>query len=516
MSPFQIWIKNHLFTVTGRLNNRACIESWWTKRNFTTEFQQLQDLTVFMSEKSIAEKLHWVYNDLTESPKCHCGKPTNFINFGEGYYTYCSKYCSTQGVERNRKISENTDREKVQEKVRQTNLKKYGVEYYFQTRESVDKIKATKLRVYGDENYCNMEKIVETNLKKYGVKYTTQNPDTIQKIQENKIVKTPPLRDKEWLINENKTKGITQIAEELGVTYRSVYLWFKKFDIEIKFFSPDYSKEQKEILEFINSEISTDIDYNTKNIITPKELDIYLPKFNLAIEYNGMYWHSGDKTRHQEKLKLCIDKNIKLLQFWDIEWKTNKDIVKSIIKSNLGLNEKIYARKCIIRPLDNTTYFDFLENNHIQGKVSSIIKYGLFYQDELVSVIGFGKSRFDKKHTHELLRYCNKINISVVGGFSKLLKYSRENNDLNSIVSYCDLRLFDGKMYEKAGFIFSHQTTPGYVYYKSGIVRNRQYFQKHKLADLFTNFDPELTEAENLAMNKWLQVWDCGQKVFSI
>lgn len=509
------WIKQNLFTKTNNLNNRVCIDSWWHNRNFTHILEELQTLPTFLPKNAtLTERLYCIYNDLSQKHKCYCGKETAFLNFKSGYRNYCSLFCSTQCPLRNQKIIDNTDYDKMKENYRKTCLEKYGVEHWFQSDEAKKKIKVGKFEKYGDENYNNQKKMIETNLKKYGTKYSCQSKEVIEKIEETKSKVNPNLRDKNWLIEQNKTKTITQIALELNVTYRTVHLWYKKHNIEINFFNPVYGKEQSDMHSFILSLMPDGVIFNDRNILKPKELDIYIPNYNLAIEYNGMYWHAGDKQRHLEKMNLCNSKNIKLLQFWDVEWKEKTEIVKSIIRSNLNLNEKIFARKCKIREVDSFTYKLFLEENHIQGNVNSSIRYGLFYENDLVSVIGLGKSRFDKKYSHELLRFCNKLNLNVVGGFSKLLKYVLENEEIKSIQTFCDLRLFDGQVYEKNGFTFSHQTKPGYVYYRSGIVENRQKFQKHKLKEVFKNFDASLSERENCINNGWLQIWDCGQKAY--
>lgn len=131
----------------------------------------------------------------------------------------------------------------------------------------------------------------------------------------------------------------------------------------------------------------------------------------------------------------------------DYYWNTKKDIYKDIIKSALGkLELKIPVRKCEVKGIDDKTYKDFLEENHIQGAVNSSIRYGLFYKNELVQCIGLGKSRF-KKDEIELHRMCSKNNIQVLGGFSKLLKHCKQKH----IVSYIDRYIYNGKSYEKSG-----------------------------------------------------------------
>jgi len=504
-------------TKKGTLNNRSCIQSWWSIRNYHAELDQLMYITSFLDEysPSFAERMYVVVKELTNRKSCKtCGKYCNFKNYKDGYYDYCSVYCSTQCPERNDKIHLNRDYTKITEKMVNTNVERYGVEYTTQSRKMIDKTAVTKLHRYGDANYNNQTKSKSTCIERYGVEYSLQSPDIINKIQSNKEVLYPQLRDKNWLIEENKTKSVSTISEELGCSYRTVYLYFEKYGIEMNSFYTNYSKAQNEVFEYVSSIFNGIILQNDRIAIGPKEIDIYLPEINFGIEYNGMYWHSEDSKRHLDKLNLCKSKGINLIQIWDNEWNTKKDIVKSIISSRIGITESIYARKCNIVDVSSKEYKNFLDTNHLQGNVNSSIRMGLEYKGELVCVIGLGKSRFDKKYSHELLRFANKLNITVVGGFDRLLKCVLNAYEIQSLQTFADMRLFNGSVYERSGFIFSHNSKPGYVYYKSNVIKTRQDFQKHKLINVLPNFDVNLSERENAYINGWRRVYDCGQAVF--
>jgi len=285
--------------------------------------------------------------------------------------------------------------------------------------------------------------------------------------------------------------------------------------------------KQNEIYEFIKENYNGEIIVNTKNIISPYELDIYIPEFNFAIEYDGIFFHSIgkhnffkniDKKYHLMKTELCEDKNIHLFHIFSNEWLNPKkqDIWKSKILIKLHSNKikKLDARKCIIKEIDYKTSKEFLENNHLQGYTQDKIRYGLFYNNELVSVMTFGKSRFDKNIEYELLRFSSKINHKVIGGASKLLKYFERNYKPKSIISYANRRWSKGNLYEKLGFEFIKNTNPNYFYYKDRKLYNRLKFQKHKLKDLLENFDENKTEYENMLDNNYRIIFDCGQKVY--
>lgn len=517
------YINDNCFSITKnltkKLNNRVTLKSWWVNRGVDTIYDDILAQTTFLDiyAPSFAERIYCIMNDLSSRPVCKvCSGQVSFHNYQSGYWNHCSQKCSTQSTERNALIGKNRDGKKILEATKKSNLEKYGVPFTTMLTDVIQKARTTKMNRYGDSSYNNPTKSKETCLQRYGYEYSGQVPEIIQKIQDNKVTLYPQLRNKEWLVQQNTTKSITQIADELGCSYRTVYLYFDKYNITPNFFSPDYSKQQKELHDFVTSIYQGTILLNDRNVIKPKELDIYLPEIGLAIEFNGMYWHAEDNKRHLVKHMLCKKENITLLQVWDHEWVNKREIVESIIRSKIGKSVRVYGRDCTISKINSKEYADFLEKNHIQGKVNSSIRYALLYENEVISVMGLGKSRYGKVCSHELLRFATKLNHSVVGGFSKLLKHILRNEELDSIATYADLRLFDGGVYEKSGFVFSHTTNPGYVYYKSGIVSNRQRFQKHKLETLLPKFDASLSESVNMNNNGFLRVYDCGQNCFTL
>ena len=173
-----------------------------------------------------------------------------------------------------------------------------------------------------------------------------------------------------------------------------------------------------------------------------------------------------------------------------------------------GLNTRIFARKCKVTLLDAKTVYDFLETNHIQGSCQSKYRYGLYYNDELVSVMTFGKSRFSENEI-ELLRFCNKLYTNVIGGASKLFKhFLQDHPDITNIVSYADRCWSIGNLYEKLGFSKQSVSEPSYFYIVDGIRQNRMNFQKHKL--VAEGFDPNKSEHEIMLERKIYRIYDCG------
>ena len=280
---------------------------------------------------------------------------------------------------------------------------------------------------------------------------------------------------------------------------------------------------EHEVLEYCQS-LSDNVISGDRHIIKPLELDIYMPDNNFAIEYDGLYWHSfntitqEDKNVHLRKTKLCKEKSIQLLHIFENEWDHYKkqEIWKSIIKNKLGQSFKIFARKCEILEVSFKDSQIFLENNHLQGRCNSSINIGLFYNNELISLMTFGKSRFNKKVDWELLRFCNKLNYYVVGAASRLFKNFLKGHT-GSVISYADMRYSDGKLYRNLGFEFEHISGPNYWYWKvnNGILlESRIQYQKHKLKGKLEEFDENLTETENMYNNGYRKIYDCGNQVW--
>lgn len=339
------------------------------------------------------------------------------------------------------------------------------------------------------------------------------------------------------LILRNKTEleklyntGLTceEIAEQLYTTKATVSRWLKFHDIQTRS-SNSYerkikrvSNDENELLDFIKSIYLGEIQSSNRSILNGKELDIYLPKLNLAIEYNGLYTHCykphenvesliKGRDYHLNKTVTCESKGIQLLHVFSDEWKLKRNIIESLIKNKLKLNEKIYARKCNIIEVSVNEKNTFLNRNHIQGEDKSRIKLGLQYDMELVCVMTFTKSRFNSSYEWELSRFCSKLGVNVVGGFSKLLNYFR-NQWKGSIISYADRRFSMGNVYLVNGFSLIRVNSPGYYYVDKNYNKryNRMLFQK-KLTGAVDKTEYE--RARELGFNK---IYDCGTLTYGL
>lgn len=287
------------------------------------------------------------------------------------------------------------------------------------------------------------------------------------------------------------------------------------------------SKVEEDICRFLESYNIT-ITKNSRDIIPPRELDIYLPDYNLAIELNGILWHSIGinypntlnrskifETLHVDKHTNSKLKGIQLLSIFDNEWVYKTDIVKSIILAKLHVFEtKLYARKCSIHQITTSEANKFYEQNHLQGGCKQIKStYCLKYDNDIVCCMSFGSRKITKGDVkNELIRFCNKLNTSVIGGGSKLLKAAINNGLALPLLSYCDKRYGTSNFYETLGFKLIKESLPNYWYTKDCVrLLHRSNFQKHKIA---TPDNMHKTEKEIMCELGYRRIYDCGNYVF--
>jgi hypothetical protein len=280
------------------------------------------------------------------------------------------------------------------------------------------------------------------------------------------------------------------------------------------------SKDEEEMRTFLGSYIN--IGKANRTILEKgAELDFYIKDLNLAIEFNGLYFHSDvfqNDNYHLHKTTQCQQKNIKLIHIFEDEWKDKKDIVKSRLLNLIKKTEnKIFARNCEVKEVDSKEAVEFLQENHLQGKLGAKSRIGLYYNNELVSLMTFGELRKSlgskqEEGAWELLRFCNKLNTNVIGGSSKLLKYFENNYNWSTIISYADLRWSEGELYKTLNFELSHQSKPNYFYTRGRTREHRFKYRKDVLVK--EGFDKNKTEKQIMKERAYHRIYDCGTLKF--
>ncbi len=528
------------------------------------------------SGESFSEVIYRIEHNIEVCPTCPiCGNKLGFIRYSIGYQQFCSNKC---------KYSEDGHRI-MNEKIIKVNQEKYGVDWFLSTDKCKEMAKQTYIKKYGVEHSSKADIVKqhsrETCLSKYGVEYTFQTENNKEKSKKTLLehygVDHPMKSDvvKKKLENTVKERyGVDRFIDssifhdKMVITKRKnrQIKWAKYgFDIEYcgsnelivkncckkhhdakmtvgTFFNRikqniclcticnplekgPSSYQEIEIAEFLDAH---NIKYimHDRTLIHPYELDFYIPDYNLAIECNGIYWHSEaagtEKNYHQYKSILCEQHGVQLMHIWEDDLKQNKEKILDILKIKLHLvNNRIFARKCQIKEIDSKISREFIEANHLQGNVNASVRLGLFYNDELVSVMTFGQLRKSlgsksAKGIYELYRFCSLRGHLVIGAAGKLLNYFKEHFEWSEIISYAKYDISSGNLYEQLGFVYNGLTAPNYYWVNrtKGYRENRFNYRKSELLKLFDDANSEKTEVEIMYNHGFYRCFDSGNKKY--
>jgi len=402
----------------------------------------------------ITERCFCILNHISSIQLCKCGAPLSFSTFKKGYRSTCSKVC-------NGKISKGRN---------QTKKKNQGWE--------------TLNKKYNDNSTMNI------------------------------ISPAIDFFDSRKITIKCSKCGFEEQWQYLGSTYSKNCPKCTKNGV---------SFPEIQLTEFL-TEHNIRVERGLKKKFGHNEIDLFLPEYNLGIEYNGLFYHSeynGGKDRRYHINKTIAMENcgFQLLHIFEDEWIYHQEIVKSMILSKIGkLSNRIYARNTIPSILTSKEKSLFLNENHIQGNDQSSIAIGLKDKTGNIVAVGtFGKRKLgqNKNPDWELIRFCNMINTNVIGGMSKVIsEFFKINPEINKLISYADRRWSTGKSYLKIGFELVSVTPPNYWYVKGQKRIHRSAFMKSTLHSKLKDFDPQKTEWENMIINNYDRVWDCGSMKF--
>lgn len=325
---------------------------------------------------------------------------------------------------------------------------------------------------------------------------------------------------------DEKDRTLSRCAYDLNIPEYLLQSYINKYRIEIKL-ANKLGSSLEEMLRKVLDNWNISYVRNTRTVISPKELDFYFPDKNLAIEINGNWSHSTTssgkyvpitKDYHKSKTIACREQSIRLIHLFEYDmsnaskWHKLQRFLHDVICEP---NRFAYARKLKVREVDSVVEREFLDYNHLQGYIGSRVCLGLYDENELVMLMSFGKPRYNKNCEWELLRLCTEHDVAVIGGAQKLFKYFNSHYNPNSIVSYCDLSKFEGKVYGKLGMTLAHESAPNYHWVRFNEVYTRYQTQKHNLPKLLgKSFDSMLSEADNMINNGFVKIYDCGNAVY--
>jgi len=489
-----------------------------------------------------------LYNEIVNSWKS-TATPKNFI---EIVYQYFNPDCNTVCAYGNQMTFEyyrtgykcKKTCKCTKDKKQKTMFDRYGVKHALQSPIFKEKLATTLLERYGADNLeeAFRTKRLQTNMQRYGVEYPLKSSKIHKKT-------TDTYKQKYGYANPfdkfNSSENVSYYASLRYDTYQKNHPRFYDFELikatlqsnsyqqasQILGLWPTHLKKiaqrqgwedllpKKSSYEQVLSRFFDDIGVryvrNSRSIIPPYELDFYFPDHGVAIEFNGLLWHteefgSKDKRYHLVKTELCELKNIRLIHVYEDDWLHYQDTVMSIIYHALDISNKqiLYGRNTILEKISSTQAYDFCQQFHLRGGAHARYNYGLFYEDNLISTMTF---RRIKGNIFEISRYCNSNNYAVVGGAARLL--NAFVNDVKKqtpieLITYSDRGYATGNVYAKLGFVRDGVTVPEYWYVIQCRREHRLNYTKKKLAKL--GYDSSLTELEIMKQRQINRIWDCG------
>lgn len=389
----------------------------------------------------------------------------------------------------------------IKEKIKNTNMERLGVYYPMQSEEVVNKSNTTCNEKWGKDKYSETEQHKENFYRLTKKRYIEMLPSEYEVIDYS---------NEKFSIKHKKCGNIFTTHKGLVYTRHRTN---KIICTECNPLNPKESSIEIEVRFFLDE---NNIEYitNSRTLLDGQEIDIFIPKYNLALEINGLYWHSEvyrDNFYHRNKTLKCIEKGIELIHIWEDDWVNKKEIVKSILSNRIKIiSERIFARNCTIDLIGSSEARTFLDKNHIQGYSSSSLKIGLKYNNKLVSLMTFGWRHTNGKKEYELIRYCNKINTQIVGGASKLFNFFSMNNSYDQIISYADISIFNGGLYKKLGFEKTNLSKPNYYWVVKNTRRHRFNYTKKKLVS--SGYDVNKTEVEIMHELGYYRIFSTGQE----
>lgn len=276
------------------------------------------------------------------------------------------------------------------------------------------------------------------------------------------------------------------------------------------------SDGEEEIYNFCKT-ICDETIRRDKEIISPYELDIVLPNKNIAIEYDGILWHSekykdNAKYYHLDKTKRCDNNAFKLIHIFEDEWLEKSAIVKSMLRNIIAPNFNAIAIVHKIKQVPTSDAIKFLEENYINGKHYSTYRFGLYNNNELVSLATFKKS--GKNDTYHLQCFCNKLGVNVQNGNKVLLEAFINEVNPSKIIAKADRRFSYGNEFEGLGFQRIGETAPNYYYCKRQHRYNKSNFTKERL--IKQGYDKGKTVHQIMNERGFYRIYDCGYILFEM
>ena len=391
--------------------------------------------------------------------------------------------------------------EELKAKREQTCLERYGVKNVFELKETQKKIKTTNLRKYGSASPMKNPEIAG----KAGLRLSKSLADKYNHSERKQALK----REYERLGRKLKPSEMEKLW---GLSQSNAYLFMRANGLE-EYIVLEENQLELEVKTFLQDN-GIKFEQHNRSIISPKELDFYIPDYHLALEINDIRTHNStnspyqspkERNYHYHKSLACEQKGVRLIHIWEYEWKNSRQrpILESIILGACNKAKTIYARKCQVEVRESSQMKDFFEKNNIQGFRGGKFAICLVYEGEVVMSYIMGHPFFGKgKYEWEVIRGATKLNYRVIGGASKIWKYFIRNYSPKNCVYYVDFNYFNGGSLPFLNTKYI-KTNPGVKNYfvETGQIKNRDPIHHHLVKQLIQE-------------NKVWEIWNAGTKVY--
>lgn len=437
-------------------------------------------------------------------PICKC-QLLNWFEKDKEYRHHCSSKCAHNDIA-------------VTNKTKNTCMERFGStsNYNSETHREIYKNKCIEL--YGVDNYAKTPEFKENQekywMEKCGYKIYWLDPKNIEKSKNTIIerydrefsnqVHIPKhiieMKNNEQLMRyyyEELKMTVSEIAEMLGIGISQLCVHFKE-KLGINIHRHIVSKGERDMALFL-SDLGEIVTTSNKKLARPKEIDIFIEDKHLAVEVNGLAWHcesrGKDNKYHIGKTNSCKDNEVRLIHIMDIDWNNRPDVVKSLLKRELNYFDTIIdSKECELKLVDLEITEQFFQENHIAGKIKGTVNIGLYFNNELVMVTAFNKTK--------ILRVSYKNNFDITGGLEKIINYYILEYKQKFLEIKIDLRWDSKEQFDKLGFIHLRMLKPDFAItkpYKKLWLRSEKKENWKKLKEM--GFD---------------RIFDCGYELLQL
>lgn len=461
-----------------------------------------------MNKKLDLERVKELYID-------QCISIKNIAKILNCSYKYLKGYIEAHSLERDLEKQKQLSKKRREDSC----IKLFGVSSPLKNSEIKKKVQKTNLKKYG--NICSLNN-TEVNKKAKNTLNTNWNNGHpkrenllhVENLNEE-YVKNNFIKNQHFLLDD--------FVKYYNISYTHGRKLKRRWGIKVSNQLQQKSKE-KAIFKWLET-LNIETIHNDRTILKPYELDFWFPSKHLAIEFNGLMYHSfgshrlekfntlekesKEKYFHLFKTNECQKKGVDLLHIFENEWKDplKKEIWKLLIQNKLGLNTKILSKDYNIQDLSIEQAREFLYKNSLEVKEFDLAK-GIVHDQKIIAIMTFQK--ISNNRNWELTNFCYKLDYIIRKNIllELLNDFIKENNP-SDIITIINRRWDTGKLQKNLGF-YLHSTLPPKLFY----------FKEKDLTHLYSEEDMVEIQKENNFINpienKYRRIYDSGYLVYKL